>query len=79
MSAMQPTAESREADIQIGVVKLNPAQATVVRVAVTDLLTHLALDHELRVSLGELGPLYEQRLREVESLIVYSITRKLAR
>jgi len=76
MSADRPTAELREADIQIGSVQLNPAQAIILRVAVTDLLTRLAVDHELRDSLGEVWQIYERRLREVQSLIVDSINAK---
>ena len=79
---MRPPTDRREAGIQIGNVQLNPAQAMVVRVAVTDLLTRLALDHGVRESLGEVGPVYEQRLREVESLIVDATSagaRKLSR
>jgi len=72
-------AELREADIQIGNVQLNPAQAIIVRVAVTDLLTRLAVDHELRDSLGEVWQIYELRLREVQSLIVDSINAKPGR
>ena len=79
MSADRPTAELREADIQIGNVQLNPAQAIIVRVAVTDLLTRLAVDHELRDSLGEVWQIYELRLREVQSLIVDSINAKPGR
>ena len=67
---MPPVTKLREANIQIGNVQLNPAQAMLVRVAVTDLLTRLALDHAFRDSLGEVASVYEQRLREVESLIV---------
>ncbi len=79
---MRPPTDRREAGIQIGNVQLNPAQAMVVRVAVTELLTRLALDHGVRESLGEVGPVYEQRLREVESLIVDATSagaRKLSR
>ena len=79
---MRPPTDRREAAIQIGNVQLNPAQAMVVRVAVTELLTRLALDHGVRESLGEVGPVYEQRLREVESLIVDATSagaRKLSR
>ena len=79
---MRPPTDRREAGIQIGNVQLNPAQAMVVRVAVTDLLTRLALDHGVRESLGEVGQVYEQRLREVESLIVDATSagaRKLSR
>ena len=79
---MRPPTDRREAGIQIGNVQLNPAQAMVVRVAVMDLLTRLALDHGVRESLGEVGPVYEQRLREVESLIVDATSagaRKLSR
>ena len=79
MSADPPTAALREADIQIGSVHLNPAQAIIVRVAVTDLLTRLAVDHELRDSLGEVGQIYERRLLEVQSLIVDSINAKPGR
>ena len=78
MSADPPTAALREADIQIGNVQLDPAQAIIVRVAVTDLLTRLGIDHELRDSLGEVGQIYERRLREVQSLIVDSINAKPA-
>ena len=75
---MPPPVELREADIQIGNVQLNPAQAIVVRVAVTDMLTRFALDHGFRDSFGEIGSLHERRLREVESLIVDSINAKRA-
>ena len=64
---------------KIGNVQLNPAQAIIVRVAVTDLLTRLAVDHELRDSLGEVGQIYERRLLEVQSLIVDSINAKPGR
>ena len=64
---------------KIGNVQLNPAQAIIVRVAVTDLLTRLAVDHELRDSLGEVWQIYERRLREVQSLIVDSINAKPGR
>jgi hypothetical protein len=59
----------READIIINGTLLTQAQAMSVRVAVTSFRFELA-EPELAEGLGEIGKLYDERLIEVEQLLV---------
>jgi hypothetical protein len=57
-----------EPKIQIGDHVLTEAQAIAMRVAVTDLFSHLQ-DVDFSTSLGAIGPLYCERLGEILSII----------
>lgn len=59
----------READIVINSVRLTFAQSMALRVAVTSFLVDLD-DPERMADLGEIGPLYQARLGEVQDIIV---------
>lgn len=67
-----PIIETEEADIVINGVTLTYAQSMSVRVAVTDFRYDLA-DLEHRKQLGKIGDLYNDRLKEVEKLIIKAI------
>jgi hypothetical protein len=58
-----------EATITINGVELNSAQSMAIRVAVAGMLTELA-EPAHRQKLGEIGPLYQARLGEVQELIL---------
>lgn len=62
----------REAKIVINGTEINYAQSMTFRVMLTEAITNLVDDKEYMESLGEIGPLYLTRLREIERLIVSS-------
>jgi hypothetical protein len=57
-----------EAKIVINGVELTVAQSSSVRVAVSGMLMELAEEEHMK-DLGEIGPLYQARLGEVEDLL----------
>lgn len=59
----------KEATITVNGIQLNEAQAGAVRVAVASMLMELAESEDMK-SLGEIGPLYQARLSEVQVLIL---------
>lgn len=65
----------KEACIIIDGQQLSFAQSMAVRVAVASMLFDL-YDPVQMTQLGKIGPLYQQRLREVQSLIIESCSRK---
>ena len=72
------TTNRLEAAIIINDVILDDAQSSVVRVAVASFLTELA-NKEKMEALGEIGPLYQARLSEVQDLIFKGATERRAR
>lgn len=65
-----------EPRITINGVVLNDAQAATVRVAVAQWLTELHEDKKYMKELGEIGPMYQKRLGEVQEMM-FSETNKL--
>jgi hypothetical protein len=63
---------STESKIVINGVELTQAQSSSVRVAVSSMLTELAQKEHMD-ALGEIGPLYQARLSEVQDLLLNSI------
>jgi len=60
----------KEALVTINGVALNMAQSMSLRVAVTGWRMSFHEDAEYRKNLGEIGPLYDARLAEIERLLV---------
>lgn len=65
-----------EAIVKIGSITLNYAESMTLRVAVTSMLHDLA-DKEYMEALGEIGPLYRNRLLAIQSFIHKSIDDQL--
>lgn len=59
----------REPHVEVEGAVLTQGQAMAVRVAVSSFLSELAEPEHMK-EMGEIGPLYQARLREVESLMV---------
>jgi len=68
----------KEATIIINGVLLNEAQSSALRVAVASFLTELAVPDHM-AALGEIGPLYQARLSEVQDLIFKGEAERRAR
>lgn len=64
----------KEATITIGNTRLNEAQSMAIRVAVSNMLMELK-EPKYRQALGEIAPLYEARLSEVQGTIHEDISK----
>lgn len=60
---------AKEATITVGDTRLNEAQSMAIRVAVSSMLMELAEPEHMQ-SLGEIGPLYQAHLSEVQEVIL---------
>lgn len=60
-----------EPNVVVNGVELNTAQSMALRVAVGSMLQELA-DKDYMVLIGEIGPLYQARLREIERIMLMS-------
>ena len=74
MNFKEVEGKGQEAKITIGGIDLNNAQSMAVRVSISNMLMDLQ-DPEMREGLGDIGGLYENRLREVEALIINNINK----
>lgn len=71
---LKDTMEPKEAEITINGVKLSFAQSCTVRVAISSWLSSLNDPNgEELEALGEIGVLYQKRLREIQTMIFLNL------